>query len=92
MKKVLAMLLLLPIFVSAETCDTVIDKQTTYDRNLVCDLNNNTTTLFKTNKEEVVLNNSVCKITCTEEILFQIEPVKKVFAGTSFGSSNFSGE
>ena len=84
MKKILAMLLLLPIFVSAETCDTVIDKQTTYDRNLVCDLNNNTTTLFKTNKEEVVLNNSVCKITCTEEILFQIDPVKRVLAGTSF--------
>ena len=84
MKKILAMLLLLPIFVSAETCDTVIDKQTTYNRNLVCDLNNNTTTLFKTNKEETVLNNSVCKITCTEEILFQIDPVKKVLAGTSF--------
>lgn len=84
MKKILAMLLLLPIFVSAETCDTVIDKQTTYDRNLVCDLNNNTTTLFKTNKEETVLNNSVCKITCTEEILFQIDPVKRVLAGTSF--------
>lgn len=84
MKKILVMLLLLPILVSAETCDTVVDKQTTYDRNLVCDVNNKTTTSFKTNKDEVVLNNSVCKITCSEEILFMIDPIKKVLAGTSF--------
>jgi len=60
MKKILVMMMLLPIFVSAETCNTVIDKQTTSNRNLVCDANNKTTTSFKTNKEEVVLNNSVC--------------------------------
>jgi len=84
MKKILVMMMLLPIFVSAETCNTVIDKQTTSNRNLVCDANNKTTTSFKTNKEEVVLNNSVCSITCTEEILFSIDPIKKVLAGTSF--------
>lgn len=84
MKKILAIMLLLPIIVSAETCDTVVDNQTTYDRNLVCDVNNKTTTSFKTNKEVVEVNNSVCKISCSEEILISIDPIKKVLAGTSF--------
>lgn len=84
MKKILFVFMMLPVFVFADTCSTVLDNQTTDTRTITCDMNERTTSLYKTNKEEVVLSNSVCKITCSEEILVSIDPVKKVLAGTSF--------
>lgn len=84
MKKVIFALLLLPIVVFGATCETIKDNQEGNNRNLVCDNKKSTTTTFKTSSEEKVLENSVCKIMCTEEIVFSVDPVKKVLAGTSF--------
>lgn len=84
MKKILFVLMMLPVFVFADTCNTVIDNQTSDERVMTCDIKERSTTLYETSKEEVVLSNSVCKVTCTEEILISIDPVKKVLAGTSF--------
>jgi len=86
MKKLLIMLIaLLPVMgYAAEVCDVSKDTQTGNKRSLVCDDELPTTTTFKTTKEEQVLKNDVCTITCTEEIVFMIEPIQKVLAGTSF--------
>lgn len=82
-KKILLLLLLLPVFTYAETvCD--INRNTELnDGSLVCDKEKNTTTVFKRKGYEI-LNNDVCKITCDEEIIFMIQPIRKVLAGTSF--------
>lgn len=85
MKKIiLTILLLIPVLANAETCEIVKDNQTNNDRNLVCDLNNRTTTKFETTNPIKVLENSVCTVTCTENIVLSIDPVKKVLAGMSF--------
>jgi len=85
MKKIiLVALLFIPLVTNANTCDNVKDTQTSLERNLVCDAEKRTITSFKTNTEEVVLKNSVCEIKCSEEMVFSIDPIKKVLAGTSF--------
>lgn len=84
-KNVLLMILfLLPLCVFADTCNTIKDTQTGNDRVLVCDKENKTTTTYTTTTSKQVLKNDVCTITCTEEILVSIDPIKKVLAGTSF--------
>lgn len=84
-KKILVILLMLiPVITFAETCEFNKDTQSTSDRNLVCDAEKRTTTTFKTTGEKTVLSNSVCEIKCTEEVVFSIDPIKKVLAGTSF--------
>lgn len=84
MKKFLFILMLMPVVVFGSTCTVNKDTQTGNDRNLVCDAVNRTTTTFRTTDEKTVLSNSVCTIKCTEDIVFSIDPIKKVLAGTSF--------
>ena len=81
MKKFIFILMLMPVVVFGSTC-TVNNSPTT--ENLVCHDENRTTTTFRTNEEKTVLSNSVCTIKCTEDIVFSIDPIKKVLAGTSF--------
>ena len=86
MKKVLIVLIsfILPIVVFGLTCDSIIDTQTSNDRSIVCDLEKSTSTTYKTNSDVEVLKNDVCSIKCSENIVFSIDPIKKVLAGTSF--------
>ena len=86
MKKVLlSLLLFVPFCVFAENkCESIIDSQTTNNRNLTCNSELRTTTTFKTTENLEVINNDVCKVTCSEELIFMIDPIKKVLAGTSF--------
>ena len=84
MKKIIFILLMFPVVVFGNTCDVIEDTQTSNSRRLVCDAEKITTTKFKTNNDVTVLNNDVCTIKCSEEIVFSIDPVKKVLAGTSF--------
>ncbi len=83
-KLILVILFLIPIYVFADTCNTIKDTQTSNDRALVCDKSNKTTTTYKTTNAKEVLKNDVCTVTCTEEIIVSIDPIKKVLAGTSF--------
>lgn len=83
MKKILFILLLMPVVVFGATCEVVKDTQTGNSRSLTCDAENRTATTF-TSDEQIVLQNSVCTIKCTESIVFSIDPIKKVLAGTSF--------
>ena len=86
MKKFLLLLMLfIPFGVFAEnTCEFVKNSDTSNNRVLTCDKELNTTTTFKTEEDIVVLNNDVCKVTCSEELIFMVDPIKKVLAGTSF--------
>lgn len=83
-KLILMLIMLCPLIVYGQTCEFEKDTQTTQDRSFVCDATKSTVTTFKTNKEQVVLKNDVCEIKCTEEIVFSVDPIKKVLAGTSF--------
>ena len=84
MKKLIFVLMLMPVVVFGSTCTVNNDTQTGYDRNLVCDAEKRTTTTFRTKEDVTVLDNSVCTITCTEDVVYSIDPIKKVLAGTSF--------
>lgn len=84
MKKILFIIMFMPVFVFAMTCDPITDSSTSKNRTLVCDIEKSTTTSFKTDREYEILKNSVCTITCTEDILFSVDPIQKVLAGTSF--------
>lgn len=84
MKKILFIIMLMPVVVFGMTCDPITDTNTSKDRTLTCDAEKSTTTSYKTDSEYEVLKNSVCTIKCTEEILFSIDPIQKVLAGTSF--------
>ncbi len=86
MKKVLVLfiLLLLPMFVYADSCSVKEDTQTNNDRTVTCDGKLRTTTKYSSSKEETVLDNGVCTIKCTENLIFSIDPIKKVLSGTSF--------
>lgn len=86
MKKFLLIIILFifPIFVMAEECTVINDAQTTDDRTLSCDSEEETVTTFETSKEETVIDNGVCTIECTESLIFSIDPIKKVLSGTSF--------
>lgn len=87
MKKVLIVLFMLfPVIAFADEKCSVIkkDTSTTLNREISCDKNNKISTEYKTTKAEKVFENEVCTITCTEDVIFLIDPVKKVLAGTSF--------
>ncbi len=88
MKKIIfaLFLTLLPFFVYAAECPTIIDTQTNDDRELTCDYKdkNITITTFSTTSEKTVLTNDVCSVKCNESVVFSIDPIKKVLAGTSF--------
>lgn len=83
-KLILFLLLFLPFMVYAEVCSVIEDTQTASDRTLTCDANSTTVTTFSTKSSETVLDNGVCQIKCTEELILSIDPMKKVLAGTSF--------
>lgn len=84
MKKILFVIMFMPIVVFGMTCDPIVNSDTSKNRTLTCDATKSTTTSYKTDSEYEVLKNSVCTIKCTEEILFSIDPIQKVLAGTSF--------
>lgn len=84
MKKFLFILMLMPVVVFGSTCTVNKDTQTGYNRSLVCDAEKRTTTTFRTKEDVTVVKNSVCTITCTEDVVYSIDPIKKVLAGTSF--------
>ena len=84
MKKILFVIMLMPVVVFGVTCEMINDNNTNSKRTLTCDAEKSTTTSYKTKEEYEVLKNSVCTIKCTEEILFSIDPIQKVLAGTSF--------
>ena len=66
MKKLLIiMAMMMPTIIFANTCDVVEDTQTGNTRTLVCDDTRNTTTKFKVENSTVV-DNDVCRITCSE--------------------------
>ena len=79
-------LFILPIFVFADTCSVKVDTQTNNDRELTCDLidGEQTLTTYETSSSKTVLDNDVCTVKCTESLVFSIDPMKKVLAGTSF--------
>lgn len=83
-KIILLIILLTPFFVYADTCSVIEDKQTTLDRTITCDKTSETATSFKTTKDEKIFSNDVCEISCSEEIIFSVDSIKKVLAGTSF--------
>lgn len=84
MKKLLIiMAMMMPTIIFANTCDVAEDTQTGNTRTLVCDDTRNTTTKFKVENSTVV-DNDVCRITCSEEVIYMIDPIKKVLAGTGF--------
>ena len=84
MKKILILILLMPIMVIGMTCDIIEDTQTTEERDLTCDSEKSIMTKYETKKEVELLKNDVCTIKCTEEIVFSIDPIKKALAGTGF--------
>lgn len=85
MKKIIFLLMILiPTVTFAGTCETINDTSNTDTRNLTCDKELLTVTKYKTNKDVKVLDNEVCTITCSEEVLFSFEPIKKVLAGMGF--------
>ena len=84
MKKLMILFMFFPVLVFGMTCDNVKDTQTSDSRNLVCDSEKSTVTTFRTQNENVVLSNGVCEIKCTEEIVFSVDPIKKVLSGMSF--------
>lgn len=103
MKKILVIMLMLPIMVFARCKEGYEEKEgvckpinvcnpiennpdkvgNTYTKSLRCDPEYKNSVKY-TGEEKVVLDNEVCKITCSEEVIFAIDPVKKVLAGTSF--------
>ena len=84
-KLLLFALLLMPLMVSAlDVCDVASDNQTSNNRTLTCSPTQISTTKFKSTKEKEVLKNSVCTITCTEDVAFSVKPTQKVLAGMSF--------
>lgn len=86
MKKIFLGLIsfILPVMVFGMTCDVNKDNQNGNNRNLTCDAEKSTATTFKTSTDIQVLKNDVCTVTCSEEVVFSIDPIKKVLAGTSF--------
>ena len=85
MKKViLILLMILPVFTFAATCNPVVSTIQTNDRDITCDASKSTVTTFKTTSDTEVMKNDVCTITCSEEILFSVDPIKNVLAGTGF--------
>lgn len=85
MKKLfLILLLIIPTFTYAATCDSNILAAVTDSREITCDESKRTVTTFKTTSDVEVLKNDVCTIKCSEEILFSVDPIKHVLAGTGF--------
>lgn len=87
MRKFIILLLLLPVTVLGVTCNPVKDTQTSYDRTLTCDADESTVTVFTTDTpkvNKVKLDNDVCKIECIEDVIYSVDPIKKVLAGTGF--------
>lgn len=86
MKKLgLILLLVFPTLVfAADACSPIVSTITTDSRNITCDASKRTATTFKTTSEIEVLKNDVCTVKCTEEILFSVDPIKNVLAGTGF--------
>ena len=87
MKKLilLSAILLMPLVVNAaDVCSVGSDNQTSNERTLTCSATQITSTKFKSTNEKEVLKNSVCTITCTEDLVFSIKPIQKVLAGMSF--------
>lgn len=81
---ILMIMLIMPVMVLGATCDLVNDNQNNNNREITCDKEKSTSTQFKTMEDVVVLNNSVCKVTCNEHLAILVDPIKKVLAGTSF--------
>jgi len=85
MKKIMIIaLMMFPMLTFGLTCDTIKDSQNTNDRAIACDVEKSTSTTYKTNSDVKVLDNSVCTVTCSEEVVYMIDPVQKVLSGTSF--------
>ena len=88
MKKILFafIIFMLPIFAYADTCSVKVDNQSVDDRELTCDYEEGeqTITTYETTSSKTVLDNDVCTVKCTESLVFSIDPMKKVLAGTSF--------
>lgn len=86
MKKIVIafILFLLPMFVYADSCSLKEDTQTSLNRTVTCDSTLRTTTKYSTSKEETVLSNGICTVKCSEDLIFSIDPIKKVLSGTSF--------
>ena len=86
MKKIVSglVILMLPVLVFANTCESVKDNSTGNTRVLTCDKEKRTTTTFKTTNDVEVLKNSVCTIKCSEELAISVDPVVKVLAGMGF--------
>lgn len=55
----------------------------TIDRTLTCDATNQTFDKFNT-KNQKAFENSVCTITCSEELFYGYDPIKNVLAGRGF--------
>jgi len=84
-KCLLLFIMLFPLSIYADTCEkpSINDTQTSNDRVLTCDSVSKTTTTF-TRDKEVIFDNGVCEVSCTENIIVTIDPIKKVLAGMSF--------
>ena len=85
MKKiVLIALMVFPLITYAATCEPIVSTLNTNSRDITCDDSKSTVTSFKTTSSVEVLKNDICTITCDEEIVFSVDPVKRVLAGTGF--------
>lgn len=83
-KTILVMLMMLPIFVYADTCDFIKDTTSGNNKTITCDAEKRKTTSFKTESDKTVLNNSICTIKCRENLVVSINPIVKVLAGMGF--------
>lgn len=83
-KKILIFMMMVPVLTFAATCEPIVNTVNTNSRDITCDASKSTVTTFKTTDEIEVLKNDVCTITCREEVLFSVDPIKRVLAGTGF--------
>lgn len=61
----------------------IVVNGSTIDRTLTCDATNQTFDKFNT-KNQKAFENSVCTITCSEELFYGYDPIKNVLAGRGF--------
>lgn len=61
----------------------IVVKGATIDRNLTCDATKQVFDKFTT-KEKKAFENSVCTISCSEELFYGYDPIKNVLAGRGF--------
>ena len=84
-KKILVIVafLMVPIVTFGMTCDPKKDDNPSNNKTITCDSEKSTVTQYSSG-DITVVNNSVCRIVCSEDLMLAVDPEKHVLAGTSF--------